>query len=239
MEKSVAFVTGYIGRKGLTNIPSVPLKGHSYFVTDNRIAALRATVIGWKVISISAPTISSSQLSNYLNIRDLGALDARQKRIYLNTLKGKKLKVFPECFLPMPYQFVIWFDNKFDVNKSGTLKTVRSFPPKYAIVMHRHPVSKNVEDEYNASMLQIRYTVDSTFYKKAIEINNNRPSKKSSIYFQAGFIIYNMNHPQTIKIKESWYDTIFKFGINDQISFNLLTEDYIDCIGEFNFPISS
>jgi hypothetical protein len=51
---------------------------------------------------------------------------------------SKALKVFPQLHLPVAYDFVVWFDNKFSVNLAGVERAVGSWNYSVAAMFHRH-----------------------------------------------------------------------------------------------------
>lgn len=238
MAQCIAFVTGYLGRKGLSNIPDVPIPRHSYFITDNALVAARARFKGWRVKYAGTDQFKKTEEDQYFKQHSIATMSARNQRIYASSLKSKKLKVFPQYYTDKKYDYTVWFDNKFNVNCTDTLKAIASYNARHAMMLHKHPASNTIVEEYTAAVKQPRYQVDALSYHHAIE--NYRKSVHSSglPYFQTGFLIYNNHHPQLHQLINQWYQIILKLGINCQIGFELIKSDFKDCIAEFTYPIA-
>lgn len=221
----ISFVTGYIGSDLNTHIPKINEKIDSYFITNNDKLAknLKQKNIFTDIILIDIPIIDSSKsIKNYVT----------------NSFYSKMLKVFPQYFLTKKYDFVIWFDNKFNVNTKDTLHVINNWNNNHSLMLHKHPFLNNVKEELKESLKQPRYVYEKKKYEEYI--NNLKKCGFSDNYnkhSQTGFIIYNLNHDYTKKIQYEWFKHIKKCGIQCQISFNLLRQIYEDYIGEFKYNI--
>ena len=159
----------------------------------------------------------------------------------MNTMSSKSLKVYPQKWLEKNYDFVVWYDNKFSVNVKDTLKVVKNWNKKpHALMLHRHPYFRNVAREFEESMHTERYLCQKESYIKYInECKNIGLTDTYNFHSQCGFIIYNLNHNLTQEIQDTWMEHIKKCGIQDQISFNMMRQNYEDSIGEYKYPIKS
>lgn len=219
----IAFVTGYIGESP-TNIPNITKDVDSYFLTNNQniYDDLIKKNIFTKVIKINdVPVIDSSEsVDNYIK----------------NSMDSKRLKVFPQTFLESKYDFVIWYDNKFSVNINDTIKVINSWNKKHALMLRRHTFVANVEEEFKECILQPRYEYQKKNYIKFINKCKKRGLKDNyKIHSVTNYIIYNLNHDMTTKIQKIWNENIEKCGIQCQISFNLIRQNYEKYIGEFKY----
>jgi hypothetical protein len=83
--------------------------------------------MGWRVILLhDIPQLDTTSLENQI----------------FNTMESKKVKVFPQKYLPKHYDFIIYFDNKFDLLFSPILTQIVSWEPTTAAMLHvRFPCS--------------------------------------------------------------------------------------------------
>ena len=154
-ESNVAFVTGFTGC-GTTpnkNIPTVPRIGHSYFLSNLAEVRQSARSKGW--IPIETSPVQWEQWDISLN--DVSACVGGYVS---SSMASKPMKVFPQTFLPSKYTFVVWFDNKFNVNVDGVDKQIKSWNPNTAIMFHKHPHGRNAagaKGEWQVAQSQQRY----------------------------------------------------------------------------------
>ena len=241
-KQDIAFVTGYIGRKFYTKIPDKPNQYDSYYITDNRRIYFRLKFTKWqgifikdvrKLLSTFSP---NNQFSQYDNINKLDKIN--QKIFY--AMASKALKVYPNHFLPKQYQYLIWFDNKFNVNLEGTLKSIKSYNKNIAIMLHKHPFVENIAKELTESKKQKRYARQEDRYVKYIDNNvNNGLSKHHYIHYQSGYLLYNIKHKQTANIQKIWQQHINDCGINCQITFNFVAQLFDQYIDEYIYDIKA
>mgnify|MGYP003154778830 CR=1 FL=1 len=223
IKKNVAFVTIYLGKESSNvNIPVVPRQKNSYFITNRKDIQQILLHKGWEPILVDIPPINTS--------------DVVENEIHYTTL-CKQYRVFPQKYIQKKYDYIVIFDNKFNVNVSGTFKTIYK-PLLKAISLHPHIFIKpgqGIKKEFKKCIkYQQRYKRQESQYKKYIEeqkklglsINHNK-------HYQVGYIIYNMNHSKINKIQNTWMKHINKCGINDQISFNFIAQIYDEYIEEF------
>jgi hypothetical protein len=97
-----------------------------------------------------------------------------------------------------------------------------------------------VWDEYNESMNQERYRLESNKYKNYI--NNqikNGLSEVTEHHCACGILIRNMKHEKMNELNETWYQHIQECGIQDQISFFFVKQLFEGCINSFTENIFS
>ena len=221
----LAFVTGYIGqdRGGQARIPTVPRAGHSYFITNLSDVAQAALAKGWipimNMCENTATYIDSTQAS-------------------------KPLKVFPQQFVSrvskQAYRFMVWYDNKFDVNVAGVSDAVAQWNPNHALLMHRHPfLCCGADVELKESMKHHRYKLQEKQYVKYMEEEARAGfPAHGERHFQCGFLLYRLDHPDCAKIQNMWMAHIKRCGIECQISMYYVAQRFPDSIGEYKASIA-
>ena len=118
------------------------------------------------------------------------------------------------------------------------MQTIENWNPNIAMALHRHPFLNNISEEFKESMLQERYILDKERYHNYIDSNVSKGlSSEHYNHFQCGYLLYNMNHPDTTRIQKTWHEHINKCGINDQISFNFIAQIFKRVIGEYRYDI--
>jgi hypothetical protein len=236
----IAFVSGYVGLKVTIPIPKKPAKYDGYFITNNKWVYYRLKLTKWKPVYVenTLNTLFDNPTEDlketFKNIRRID----KTTRKYFFTKACKFLKLYPQDFIPKTYDYVVWFDNKFNVNIEGTIKTINSWTPNISMMVHRHPFINNIKEELKESMLQQRYILDKDNYLNYIEKNvSNGLSTEHYNHFQCGYLLYNMNHSDTKLIQKTWHEHIKQCGINDQISFNFVAQVFEEIIDEYIYDI--
>jgi hypothetical protein len=123
--------------------------------------------------------------------------------------------------------YIIWFDNKFALRTDNILDTLILFEAsKTAMMMHLVPHKYNgVWGEYKQSLKQPRYFQLRSKMKTYIREQESRGLASQGVaHFQTGFIIFNMNHPNTSAIQKVWYQHIQRVGIQCQIAFYFVSQ---------------
>ena len=222
----LAYVTGYIGNDPSTNIPHVPLIGHSYFITNLPQVYEMAIENGWSACLVK--------------------IDGQMKDDNARSAASKHLKVFPQKYIQSitsrnDYRFVTWFDNKFNVNAKGTRATIDSWRPHHALMLHQHPFlcgSNNIycgaDEELEASLNQPRYAMEADRYRIYMkeEAEKGYPSHGER-HFQTGYLLYNMAHEDCSTIQNMWSSHIQRCGIQCQISMYYVAQRFPRSIGEY------
>lgn len=243
MNSNVAFVTGYVGQDSKPRIPKKPKGYDSYYITNHSGVISRLQKTNWIPIFIENVTDLLSLFSPdspflKLSSDEISALDeVKQSQFY--TLACKRLKVYPNLFLPKTYDFVVWSDNKFSVNASDSIKTINNWNHKTAMMLHKHPFVENNIEELSESMHQQRYVEQKARYQNYLDEQTAKGlSVEGTMHYQCGYLLYNEAHPKTNLIRSTWQDHINMCGINDQISFHFVAQLFDDCVEEFIYPIS-
>jgi beta-1,4-mannosyl-glycoprotein beta-1,4-N-acetylglucosaminyltransferase len=248
----VAIVSGHIGEVP-TFVPAVPhSQRHAaavhvdcYFISNNQglLDHIRSSSVAtnsdggprWIPIFLGdIPLLSDSE----------GQADGKSVDVTtFYTRESKKLKVFPQQYLPVgqQYDFVLWFDNKFDLNTGNVLSTIvnsSTWGPggdsrtKHgsgtSMMLHKKPSPCCGADlEYRDSLLQPRYAQHASTMKAYIDEQVALGYHlQGDPHFQTGFIIYNMrNLKQVREIQDLWYDHIRKVGgLHCQIAFYFVAQ---------------
>tara|TARA_Y100001963_G_scaffold142360_1_gene211833 strand:- start:2043 stop:2768 length:726 start_codon:yes stop_codon:yes gene_type:complete len=233
---SICFVTGYCGPNGNALIPSKPVGYDSYYLTNNEELYNRLKDTDWIAVLVDESSWYPKELF------DLYGYD---EHIY-PTISAKQFKVFPQLFLKKEYDYVVWSDNKINVNYIDTIKTTKEWPKDKAMLLHKHPFwyrrqlykrVRNVQDEFNLCMKQSRNKKQKNRIVKYIEMMVDAGyNKLNEIHFQCGYIIYNLKHSNVYDIQKNWMENIIKCGTPDQITFNLIQQKF-DTIGEYKYRI--
>jgi len=105
----------------------------------------------------------------------------------------------------------------------------------YAILLKEHTFIKNsVWNEYNESIKEHRYRLESDKYKKYINKQiSNGFNEITNNHCQCVLLIRNMKHKKIRDINTTWFEHIQECGIQDQISFFFVKQLFDDCIYSF------
>lgn len=220
--KSVAFISGHIGKARA--LPPIPNRLHSFFIMDElgppKYLGRALESYGWRVLRL--PGSAESDAVN-------------------STMRAKLLKI-PQDRWPAlaPYDFVVWFDDKFRLNVTGVYDVIARWPKNAAAAFHRHPsrctdtfpdcsVLEEVEDT-----LQHRYKRQHGQMKRYIATQERVGLRSTGRpLYQAGFIIYNRKHPATRALQAKWLEHIRIAGVNDQVSLFFIAQLFARHIIEF------
>jgi hypothetical protein len=138
---------------------------------------------------------------------------------------GKHVKAMPQEYLDLKkFDYLCFLDSKLDkVNEKFVEDFIKKYFIKgnYALILRKHWfINHNVWNEYNESMYQERYRLESEKYKNYIKNQVERGlSETQENHCACGFLIRNMKHEKIIDINSTWYQHIQECGIQDQISF--------------------
>lgn len=217
---NLAFYTYFYGSNNnlACIIPELPsLKYNCYYYTNNNTI------------------FEKLKKTNWIGIYDNIKID---DDIIESNMFGKKIKAMPQERIELKnYDYLCYLDTK--VNKVNEI-FVENFIIKYfieqnyALLLREHWfIHNNVWNEYNESMNQYRYRLESEKYINYI--NNQKKKGLSEItehHCAAGFLIRNMKHNKMIEINNTWYEHIKECGIQDQISFFFVKQLF----SEYIFP---
>jgi hypothetical protein len=139
--------------------------------------------------------------------------------------------ILSELHLAASYKtpdYIVWFDNKFALRTDNILDKLILFEAsKTSMMMHDLEYYKGVWSEYKAALEQPRYLRLRSKMKAYIREEESRGfASKGVTHFQTGFIIYNMNHPNTSAIQQVWYQHVQRVGIQCQIAFYFVSQHF-------------
>jgi hypothetical protein len=223
---NLAFYTYFYGseRNGAFKIPEIPSLTYKCFYYTNNISLLfLLKKTKWIPIYDNKPTKDDLIESNML---------------------GKYIKTCPHMFPHLKdFDYLCYLDSKLEhVSEKFVEDYIRKYfftnnntQPKYALILRNHTFIKpSVWKEYEVSMEQHRYKIQSHAYKKYINAQVVLGLKTETPYHcQCGFLIRNMKHPEINNIGETWLQHIQMCGIQDQISFFFVKQLFSDYILPF------
>jgi hypothetical protein len=152
---------------------------------------------------------------------------------------GKHVKTMPHEYKELKeYDFLCFLDSKSSkVNEIFIENSIQKYfiEKEYALLIREHWfIHNNVWNEYNESMKQHRYRLESEKYTQYIRNQiKNGLSETTPNHCAGGFLIRNMKHKHMQKINLTWYTHIQECGIQDQISFFFVKQLFQDCIYSF------
>jgi hypothetical protein len=164
---------------------------------------------------------------------------------------GKYIKTCPHMFPHLKdYDYLCYLDSKLEhVSEHFVEQYVNKYfvcdndnndnnndnNKNYALILRNHTfLPPDIWKEYEVSMEQKRYRLQSEQYKKYINTQVESGLKTETPYHcQCGFLIRNMKHPEINNIGETWFKHIQVCGIQDQISFFFVKQLFSDYILPF------
>ena len=218
--RRIAFVSGNIGG-GPAYVPKVPANQiDSYFVSNNLELVEFAAGFGWIPMHMS-------------NIQVYDSRDGVEYELF-NCEASKQLKVFPQLFLLRDYDYIVWFDNRYELLVDEVIQTIQHWNISTAMMLHRRPECCGADLEFTAAMLQPRYVQQ----RERIETYMNQQIAlgypvHGEMHYQTGFIIYNMLHTDTLTIQNMWRGHINQVGIMCQIAFYFVAQRFTESIREY------
>lgn len=224
MSTNLAFYTYFYGseRNDAFKIPTIPsLKYKCFYYTNNLTLLFLLKKTNWIPIYDNKPTnddlIQSNMIGKY--IKTCPHMFPHLKEFDYLCYLDSKLEYVSE-------KFVENYIHKYFANNTNT---------NYALILRNHTFIKpNVWEEYNVSMEQHRYKIQSDAYKKYInEQVKTGLGTETPYHCQCGFLIRNMKHPEINNIGETWFRHIQMCGIQDQISFFFVKQLFSDYILPF------
>jgi len=218
----LAFYTSFYGSDRNTSyaIPALPsLKYKCYFYTNNNSIVEKLNGTNWIPIYDNKP-ITDDPIES--------------------CIAAKHVKIMPHEYNELKdYDYLCFLDSKVaHVNELFVENFIYKYfvEKDYALLLRKHWfIGGNVWDEYNESMFQYRYNIESEKYKKYI--NNQVQNGLSTItdnHCACGFLIRNMKHKNMLEINTTWHRHIQECGIQDQISFFFVKQLFNDIIHPFS-----
>lgn len=212
--KKLAVYSTYCGTT--KNLTFAPYPVHPdyphYFISNNRDVLSAVEKKGWTPLylaeDISADPIVSAQ-------------------------QAKIAKVLPHRFpILTEYAYTLYKDDKCDVDIEKIVQFLPQLIQKkasLAIRPHRF-LKNNLLFEFGEAMLQERYK--SEWEKSVSYITNqiNNGAKLDCKNYETGVLLRDMGHPDTLRLNEMWYDHISQCGIECQISFDIVAQNFTSII---------
>lgn len=179
-----------------------------FFISNNHEILKDAHAAGWTPIHLDEPVSADPVYSAW---------------------QAKYAKALPHLIKPLnDYDFTFYKDDKINFN----LDLIKSFckdaeQNDYSFMLRPHNfLFGNILYEFGEAMLQPRYKVlwDKTTEYLTEEIKNGL-NLECQMYWTSA-ILRNMNHPDTQKINDMWMDHIGRCGIECQISFDVIAQEF-------------
>jgi hypothetical protein len=223
---NLAFYTYFYGSNNNVafKIPNIPsLKYNCYYYTNNKNIFENLKDTNWIRIFVDKPTNDD---------------------LIESCMVGKHIKALPNEYTEINnYDYLCFLDSK--SNKINE-KFIENLIVKYfieqncALLLRQHwYISNKVWDEYNESMHQPRYVLESEKYKNYINKQiKNGLSEITKTHCATGLLIRNMKHEKINEINKIWYEHIQECGIQCQISFFFVKQffqEYIHAFTEYPF----
>ncbi len=226
---SIVFYSCFYGTNtnAAFRVPALPSKDHRcYFFSNNKDLLNQAKAKGWKVI-YDAKEVSDDPITS--------------------CMQGKEIKVRPHLHPKLKNAtYTVFLDSKLpDVNVEMVQKLIQTYcvKQKKPFLLRKHIDPRgSIWDEFNKSMEQPRYAATRDHIEQYIkqELQTRHISPETSNFSQCGFIIRDMKHPISSKINEEWMNEIKKCGIQDQISFFFVQNQFNSNIVSFTeYPFLS
>ena len=215
---------------------------YTYFYGSNNNPAFRIPIIPSFKYKCYYFTNNSTIIKNLKGTNWIGIYDEKPTTddIIESCMVGKHIKTMPNEYTDLKeYDYLCFLDSKLEkVNE----KFVENFITKYfikqnyALLLRKHWFINDLKSEYNLSMKQERYRLESKKYKNYITNQVNAglsvltPQQK---HCACGFLIRNMKPEKMIEINTTWFKHIQECGIQDQISFFFVKQLFYDYIYPF------
>ena len=218
---NLAFYTYFYGSdiNQSIKIPEIPsLKYNCYYFTNNKTILDMLKLTKWIYIYDDKPTNDD---------------------LIESCMVGKHIKTSPHDYKELKeYSYLCFLDSKLQkVNEKFVEEFIDKYFLKenYALLLREHFfIKSSVWNEYNESMKQQRYIIESEKYKNYINKQiSNGLSETTEHHCACGFLIRNMKHEKMIEINTVWYQHIQECGIQDQISFFFVKQLFNDYIYSF------
>jgi len=222
-KSDLAFYTCFYGSNDNVafKIPPLPsTKFDCYYFTNNTDMIEKIKPYGWIPIYDKTAPVTNDPVKS--------------------CMMGKKIKVLPDKNeILNKYKYTCFFDSKTPKVSEDFIQNMITkyfIDNNYALLLREHNwVKPNIWSEYNESMQQERYKKDSEHYKSYInEKLKNGFSETVPKHATCYLLIRNMEHSQISALNQSWYENIMECGIQDQISFFFVKQEYNKYIHVFN-----
>ena len=179
-----------------------------YFVTNNKSVADQAHKKKWTVIF------------DNLEISDSKSV---------NAFNSKKVKCMPHIYSELKkYKYLIYVDDKKVFDPNLLLKYgLKSLNNDGSLSLRLHPSNyTNIWCEFGMALLQERYRINKSIMYDYINNMLSLGYKEYGDIYWTSLIIRDMSHYDTFKINELWYKEVVKCGIECQISFFFIAQNF-------------
>lgn len=218
---SFAFYTCYLGPDNTWSnmVHKAPSEQYNcYYFTNNTSTYSKAKDNGWIPILLNNPIENN-------DIKDCQ--------------HTKLLRCCPHLFDPLQkYDYLCYLDSKIwisNISKIQDLQKILQDNEQLVIVLSRHPFNyKNSWDEFHEAMLQERYKTYEQQYIDYIEHQHRSGYKDIPLRHCCGFSIRKQSDLMK-RIGERWYTHICRCGIEDQISWQFVIQDFPNCVYEIPY----
>ena len=217
----LAFYTYFYGSNTNTafNVPCIPSRTYKcYYYTNNRTILELIKCTNWIGIYDNKPT-SDDMIES--------------------CMIGKHIKTMPHEYVELKeYDFLCFLDSKSGkVSETFVENYIHTYfiEKNYALLLRQHwHIRDNVWNEFNESMYQERYRMESDKYRKYITNQVEKGlSDTTSYHCATGFMIRNMRHDKIVELNTTWYKHIQECGIQCQISFFFVKQLFSDYVYPF------
>ena len=184
-----------------------------YFISNNQDVLSAAKDMGWMGIELNLP-VSSNRI-----------LSAQQSKI---------AKAMPHLFGQLGnYDYLLYVDDKIEFSTNHLAGWISEIERNQAMLMiRRHPdLKKNILNEFGTSMIQARYQAQKDQMAEYIsaKVDEGYQLRVDKLYWTSA-LLRNMRHPKIIDFNESWYKDIVSCGIECQISFDFVAQNFSEII---------
>ncbi len=120
--------------------------------------------------------------------------------------------------------FVVWCDNKYALNEAAVWPVLASpRGPEAALWMFEHPfLHGGAETEMDEAMYQPRYAAQRDkveAYFARVRTLGLRTEDASLTHYCTGVQVWDLRHPDAVRLQETWWEHIVECGLEDQASF--------------------
>ena len=242
----LAFYTCFYGSDNnlAFTIPPLPsLKYKCYYYTNNKYIFERLRDSKWIGIYDNKP-VSDDLIESSMDSKHIKAMPHEYNELkdysylcYLDSQSKKVNETFVESFIFEYFikrnYILLLREHWVRLNSEGTLALSRTGSSIFPGMVNSKPMG--VWNEYNASVDQERYRLESENYKKYINNQiNNGLSEITEHHCATGFLIRNMKHEKMNELNTTWYKHIQECGIECQISFFFVKQLFNGYVCSFN-----
>lgn len=214
---------------------------YTYFYGSNNNSAFKIPELPSLTYNCYYYTNNNTILEYLKDTKWIGIFDNKPTNDDLieSCMVGKHIKTSPHEYTELKdYDYLCFLDSKLaKVNEQFVENFIVKYfiQQNYALLLREHWFIKNsIWDEYNCSMGEQRYILESNMYKTYIHKQiENGLNEFTEHHCACGFLIMNMKHKKLLEISNTWYQHIQECGIQDQISFFFVKQLFKEYIFPF------